>query len=66
MNWIKRNFRLMRKRCPYCNKKLLDGHSGIMFHGIKVCPDRHYLEEVHPIGLKMIYDGDGEKLNIQI
>jgi len=67
--WIVKKIRILFGRCPYCNKKLLNGFGGkslLFLSGMKICPDRHYAEELHMTGVTFIYDNDGKVLDIKI
>jgi hypothetical protein len=66
--WIKKKLRLLFGRCPYCRKKMLNGLGGsslFSLNGIKVCPDKHYAEELHYTGATFIYDNGGDPLDIK-
>lgn len=66
--WIVKKLRRLFNRCPYCKAKLLDGlggHSLLFLGGMKVCPNKHYAEELHYTGATLIYDNNGKLLNIR-
>lgn len=66
--WIKKKLRLLFGKCPYCGKKMLSGMGGsssLFLSGMKVCPDKHYAEELHMTGATLIYDKGGKPLDIQ-
>lgn len=56
MNWIKKKWRLWRGRCPYCDKKMTKGYTGLFFNGVIACPDRHYAEEIIMGAGVLVYD----------
>jgi hypothetical protein len=65
--WIFKRIRVIFGRCPYCNEKLLTGIGGESYFShneLKICPNRHYAEEIHDSGLLTIYDNDGKELTV--
>lgn len=64
---IKKKLRLLFGRCPYCKEKLIEGMGGsslLFLSGLKVCPKKHYAEELHMTGATLVYDNGGKPLNI--
>jgi hypothetical protein len=61
--------RRIRGRCPYCGKKMLNGMGGsslLSLGGLKICPDKHYAEELHMTGATLIHDNGGKPLPIKM
>jgi hypothetical protein len=68
--WIVRKIRLLFGFCPYCGKRMLNGMGGrspLFLSGLKVCPDKHYAEEMvlSAGGAILIHDNGGKPLPIQ-
>lgn len=64
---IKRRFLQVIGRCPYCGKKFVEGFGGgslLFLSNMKMCPDKHYAEELHHTGATIVYDRGGEPLNV--
>lgn len=68
MFWILKKLRRLVGCCPYCSHRLQSGMGGSSFlslSGMKVCPNKHYAEELHMTGATIIYDNDGKLLDIK-
>lgn len=68
--WIKKKVLLLFGRCPYCGKKFVNGTGGsglFILNGLKVCPDKHYAEElvIFAGGATLIHDQGGKPLDIK-
>lgn len=68
MNKIKFFFLRIIGRCPYCGNKLENGIGGsslLSLNTVKMCPDRHYAEELHYTGATLIHHNDGKPLPVK-
>lgn len=64
---MKKTIRRIFGRCPYCGEKMLDGMGGnslLFMNSVKMCPNRHYAEELHSSGATFVYDNGGQPLEV--
>jgi hypothetical protein len=56
VNWFKKKWRIWRMRCPYCNKSMKKGYTGLFLNSSFGCPDKHYAEEIVAYAGVLVYD----------